>query len=298
MFGLGKPTPIAEWAAEGRMEQTYHEIRQTLRVTGVNLNFRTWATFGEFLPEMWEAFRANAGTRGFDEAANRLRAEAASAASGFGPPAIRKQVTLGESQAYQIGAALDLYHHVNPKLLLLTAAVRCILDGETIVGTGTGTERLLGGAPLRMAPMEMESDDPDDQQVKKIFDDIKETLQLPSINSDYRTLALWPDYLAAAWNRLKPLTQQPGYRSAADALRETARSLARQLPHRFTLDRARLEKDGVDVSEVAATTARFEQLLPGLILNIAWLEHDWRETEALTRPPFPATTAKSRGGKA
>ena len=50
-----------------------------------------------------------------------------------------------------------------------------------------------------------------------------------SINSDYRTLALWPDYLAAAWARLKPIVASAGIpraRRAASASRPT-RSRAR-----------------------------------------------------------------------
>jgi hypothetical protein len=48
-----------------------------------------------------------------------------------------------------------------------------------------------------------------------VFRDIKKTLGLSQINSDYRTLALWPDYLEAAWKGLKPVTQSDEYRQAA-----------------------------------------------------------------------------------
>jgi len=78
-----------------------------------------------------------------------------------------------------------------------------------------------------MAAMEMVSETPDDKSLRDLFDDIKKTLSLRSVNSDYRTLALWPDYLADAWGRLKPVTGRDEYTAAADRLRETARTLAR-----------------------------------------------------------------------
>ncbi len=37
--------PVTVHEAEDEIERVYHEIRQVLRVTGVNLNLRTWATF-------------------------------------------------------------------------------------------------------------------------------------------------------------------------------------------------------------------------------------------------------------
>lgn len=76
MLGLGKSKVIPEHEATDEIERVYHEIRQTLRVTGINLNFRTWAAVDNFLPAQWEALRPNAETRVFEEATDRLRREA------------------------------------------------------------------------------------------------------------------------------------------------------------------------------------------------------------------------------
>ena len=40
--------------------------------------------------------------------------------------------------------------------------------------------------------MDMVAEEPEDETVREVFRDIKTTLDLPNINSDYRTLALWP----------------------------------------------------------------------------------------------------------
>jgi hypothetical protein len=53
---------------------------------------------------------------------------------------------------------------------------------------------------------------------------------------------------------------------------------------------------GEDADEVMQTTEQFEQLLPGLILNIALLALDWSEPEELARSPFPAPAAQIAGG--
>lgn len=299
MLGLGKPKPVAEHEAEGDIERVYHEIKQTLRVTGVNLNFRTWAGYGEFLPAMWDATRPNAETRAFEEGADRIREQAARAAASLGRLDAASGLSLGESQAYHIGAALDLYHYINPKLLLLTSAVRLALRGETLgesEGPAALVERTEPGPPAAMHAMEMESDPPQDKRLKALFRDIRRTLSLPSVNSDYRTLALWPDYLAEAWERLKPLTRGGEYARACDALREAARSHARSLPHPLPLDAKRVEELGEDPGRILETCEQFERILPSLILNVALFSLDWRTSEELVRSPFPAEARRDADG--
>jgi hypothetical protein len=123
MFGIGKQKQVSEWQAEGEIERVYHEIKHSLRVSGINLNFRTWAAFDKFLPVMWDSLRPLVETRWFEDAADNIRAEAVSIAEALDRINARSQVQLGESQRYQIKAALDLYHYINPKLLVLTSIV-------------------------------------------------------------------------------------------------------------------------------------------------------------------------------
>lgn len=301
MFGFGKLQPVAEHEAAGEIERVYHEIKKVLRVTGVNLNFRTWAGYQSFLPAMWNAMRRNAETRHFEDAADRVRAEAAHAAEALGRLSAIDAVQLGESQTYQLRAALDLYHYINPKLLVLTSAVKLALDNGTVERSKTAhteTDSVDLGSPDKMYSMEMEDENPSDGRIANIFKDIKETLSLSSVNSDYRTLALWPDYLEAAWQRLKPVVRSIAYQNAVSQVRETAVASALSLPYPVSLSRQTIEESGDDFDAVVKTTAQFEELLPGLILNIALCEHDWRTGDDLARSPFPATPRPVRGGAA
>src|SRR3569833_1008818 len=228
----GGPTPVPEYEAEGEIERVYHEVRQSLRGTGVNLVFRTWASYPKFLPAAWDALRPNVETTAFEQASDTLRTEAVRQAQSLASPGSLATDGWGESRAHQIRAALELYHSINPKLLVLACAVRQALQGET--GTRPAdvkAEPAPRGEPARMYPMEMEAQKPADKAVRRLFKDIQKTLTLPSINSDYRTLALWPDYLAAAWQRLKPICQSPAFAQAGTQLREQAQALARQLPY-------------------------------------------------------------------
>lgn len=289
MFGLGKKNPIAEHEATGDIDRVYHEIKQTFRVSGVNLNFRTWAKHQGFLPMMWDSMSSMAETRAFENAADRVRTDAARAAHVLGPIKVRPDPSLGPSQSFHVRGALDLYHYVNPKLLVLTSVVEMSLLGDSPSdGAPASRERIATGIPADMHAMEMESDEPDDEALRALYSDIKQTLSLPAVNSDYRTLALWPSYLTAAWQALKPIVNYPQYQLLADQLRATSRTLARELPFVLPMDLQDVRDAGAEPDQVLEVTESFSRILPGLIINMALLQLEYRQGSELADSPFPA----------
>jgi hypothetical protein len=290
MFGHRKQ-PIDEHQARGETSRIYHEIRQTLRVSGVNLNFRTWAAFPRFFSAMWAAMQPVAASRTFESASDALRARAADLALTL--PILHVRAPLGESQRFQIERALALYHYINPKLLLFTVLVRRGLAGERQESSQTDPTELEArvpfGPPSGMAAMEMVAEKLDDRRLRPLFGDIIRTLQLSSINSDYRTLALWPDYLEPAWAALKPVVRMDAYRQAADALGGHAQSTAGRLPTPSGIEFRRLAAQGENTTALMAVTEQFERLLPALILNIGLFARDWWPEERLRSSPYPLT---------
>lgn len=291
MFGLNKLKPVDEYAATGETERVYHEIRQVLRVPGVNLVFRTLASFDDFFPMMWDAMRPNAETRVFEHAGDTLRKHAVMAAQTFPLVQVFDNIDLGPSQKYQIRAALRLYHYINPKLLLFVSAVRLALRGELAGGSGHDAgERIERGVPQALYPMEMIEEEQADEEVSAVFEDIKETLKLPSINSDYRTLALWPSFLSAAWHQVKPIVERQDFQYAATTLQSESRNLARMLTLPVPLSRERIQEMSGDLARIESTLDSFEELLPGLILNIAIMELDAEREFSRLNNPCPAAT--------
>lgn len=286
---------IEEYQARGEIERVYHEVKQVLRVTGVNLVFRVWAHYGELLPVLWDALRPNLETLAFEEAAGALRSEAVREAAELGTLEGLARVPLGPSQAWQIRAALDLYHYVNPKLLVLVSAVRLSLEGERAGRGDTAEQPLIElGVPDGMYPMEMIPEDTNRPTVARIFKDIRKTLGLDRVNSDYRTLALWPHYLAEVWERLKPILAQGEYILASEGLRRRSVELARSLPYIVPLSAQRIEAAGQKPKHALEHVSEFERLLPGLILNMSLIALTWQPADALVFSPFPAKTRTPR----
>ena len=283
------PASIAEHEAAGETEGAYHDIRQVLRVNGVGLTFRAWATFERSFPLLWHAVRANAGTVAFERAADELRAEAVRGAMELPPVTATSEVALGPSQLYQIGAALARYHYVNPKLLILTSAVRLALeDADAIPGSPSADFRKLPrGVPARMYPMEMVDEGLDESQVRLTFEDIRKTFPAKEIDDEYRTLALWPGYLEAAWQDLRLVVGTPRYNALAASIQRHADALARALPYRVKLSRLDIASIGENDDDFFAAAQRFEALLPARIINVALLTLEGTSAEVCMESPFP-----------
>ncbi|MBI4376859.1 MAG: hypothetical protein HY549_10475 [Elusimicrobia bacterium] len=289
LIAARKPQSIPPQKAEADVEQIFHEIRQILRVSGIDPLFQRWASYPRFFSALWEAMTPNAQTRAFEEAADRLRAEAVAAASGMDRLSALAKAGLGESQAYQVQRVLMLYHYANPKLLLFVSTVAQALQGqEPRRAEGASAAELIErGVPPRMFPMEMIEERPSEDVPRKIFRDIKRSLGLSSIPCDYRSLGLWPGYLAAGWERLKPAIKSQAYRKAVGDLAELSSGLARELPYPVVMPIDDLgERE--DMGAVVELTEYFETVLPALVLNIALFSLDWQAAEILKRSPFPA----------
>src|SRR5689334_18481013 len=59
-------------------------------------------------------------------------------------------------------------------------------------------------------------------KIKAIYDDIKDTLRVPTVSPVFRVLATEPDYLQLAWSALKPNVQTAFFEARADDLRRMA----------------------------------------------------------------------------
>ncbi|HEY0097109.1 MAG TPA: halocarboxylic acid dehydrogenase DehI family protein [Archangium sp.] len=282
------PKQVSEHEARGEVERVLHEMRQALRVTGLDVTVRRWAGFERFLVAMWEAMGPNTETRAFESAADEVRAQAVEAAGRLGRLGAWEAAVLGESQRYHVRGALELYHYLDPKMLVFTSAVKLALQDEPVGALQPlgSAERVERGAPARMMAMEEVEERPDDARLRGLFKDIQETVGPPSLPGEFRGLALWPGYLEAAWERLKPRMRTEEWARECDALLETSRRLARRLPYEVALSKERLEVLREDSELIQRVTVQSEWRLPVLVLGMATLVGDVGDVER--RLPFPA----------
>jgi hypothetical protein len=109
--------------------------------------------------------------------------------------------------------------------------------------------------------------------IRKIYEDIKRTLGLAFINTDYQVFANWPEFFSFYWFSVKPFATSPLNGENQHALRESAASLANELPNAPQLTVEQMQEAGLSSEEIGAAihiTEEFLNLLSGLVLNIAF----------------------------
>ena len=116
-----------------------------------------------------------------------------------------------------------------------------------------------------------------DEPTRAVYDDIKTTLQLPFVNTDYRAFARWPSYFALAWKDLRGKVGSPEHEAITQACHDRVAELAAErLPNPGGLSSSNLQRAAeadASLEEVLQVCRLFQWLIPGLITNVAYLRH-------------------------
>ena len=107
-----------------------------------------------------------------------------------------------------------------------------------------------------------------------LYDELREALELPFVNTDYRAFARWPSYFTMAWNDLSPRLSEAGYATRVECVHQAAIKLATTLPNATGVSPDALRDaatSDASLEEVLSVVRLFQWLLPGLAVNVAFL---------------------------
>jgi hypothetical protein len=257
-------------AADERVKEVYRDLKESLRTSVVNVLFQAYAANPRFLDYTWRRLRPSMLAPPFIEQARRIADVADRSIEGWpisDHAAILHSRNYGDNDLRKLREIVQLFHGINPKLLIITNAVRVALSGEPIGGVGVphpqklvDRDKLVRDLRGLMVTLVEEREAP--LRVRMIYEDIQRATGLPFVNTDYRAMGSYPDWLEVFWGDCKPLMQDPRYREATARLDAAAREAARLLPYPLYMN-ADAFSDMAEVNEV------FCNLLPGLLVNIA-----------------------------
>jgi hypothetical protein len=271
---IPKIAPIPEHLAEPALKEIYEDTKAALRVPWMGVVAMSFARYPRFYATLWGAFRELSASAQFVAACHELRQEAESA-SLSAPSVLQKLHELGytEPEIAEIRALIEIFSHGNMPYLLIATAARLLLEGNEI-GTSRSISKPVqsqhgpaaGGKLVLMEPHHAE------RQLQALYDDLKSTIGLPFLNTDYRALARWPSYFDVAWRSLKPLIGTPAYDEAVERVHKKAVALVLALPNPGQLTRASLvaaADEDTGTERVLDVVRLFQWLLPGLVVNVA-----------------------------
>ena len=275
---------VPEKQAEGQAREIFKEIKQGLDVPYVSTFFRALASFPQFLDLFWKSAKPVASTQEFFSFSERLGAEAYTRVHNYlSVPQLQNgstEVHFGNDHETALQQVIELYQHSSPMLLLICAALVQEFENpgrEAQRSTPISSQQKFSEISL------ITVEDAAPAPSRKIFEDIKRTLNVPFLNSCYLNLGQSPEFLKRYWESLKPVLRTPAYEQNRLAILESALSLAAELPAPLQLSVSQMEEAGVlvdDIHRIAQVAELFLDVLSRQVLNMAFakicLESEWQ----------------------
>ena len=207
------------------------------------------------LEAVWPQLAPSVDTAGFLGSALYMADMALEAVEEVYEPELSPQSLLGgaldEEDLVQLLAVLDVFHWVQPQLLLLCAALAEARDAPSVGGQGRTAPRETSERERTHLATEVELASPGAGPLREVA----ELLQLPAPPELYRAVAVWPGYLEAAWEELQHLVAYPLFRQRARGLYYYARSSSRFLAQPMRASDEALRAAGVGDAAIAEARA-------------------------------------------
>lgn len=237
-----------------------------------------YAHYPTFFEALWQGAQPLVHGKPFVEASEALRQLAEAEIAKLDPRPISPRLSdhgYGEREIAQIRSVIELFSHGNFAYLLLATIVRLLLEGGHMRRGGASRPFRGRHAAQVPPPLVLMEAHHADAPTRAIYEDVKRTLGLPFVNTDYRALARWPSYFSLAWADLKTAVAAPAYEEICRTIHESAVDHALHgLPNPGRLSsrvlRTAADRDA-SVQEVLQVARLFQWLLPGLVTNVAFL---------------------------
>jgi hypothetical protein len=269
--------PEPEYRVSGKRAQWYADMKQVFQVPWMGVVTMAFAHYPHFFEVLWRGLKPLAQSELFVEACASLRSRTETRVAALDPGRlVRRLETIGYAprEIDQIRASIEVFSHGNFPYLLTATAARRLLEGFELGSSAPALAPSGRYAPQVDVPFILMEMHHADQDTRALYEDIKATLGLPFVNTDYRALARWPSYFALAWRDLKPLVNSSEHAATCEEVHAFADELVGDLlpnPGALTSDvlRNAAHSDGKP-DEILQVTRLFQWLLPGLVTNVAF----------------------------
>jgi hypothetical protein len=270
--------PLPEYLAVGERKAFYTAMKTALQVPWMGVVTMAYAHYPHFFRHLWQGIEPVVTSTAFVGECRDLRALVEREAARLAPAGIRGTLETAGYAPAEIASIRDMiaiFSHGNFPYLMIATLVRRLLEGGALEPDATVDTSPFAGrhAPEFACPFVLMEAHHADPTTRAVYDDVKATLGLPFVNTDYRALARWPSYFAAAWGGIRTLVATPEYEAACRRVHDAALTRIRhRVPNPAELDAEGLRtaaRQDAPLEEVLAVARLFQWLLPGLVVNVA-----------------------------
>ncbi len=268
--------PLPEYLASGQRAAWYTEMKEALQVPWMGVVTMAFAHYPTFFAELWRGLEPLSKTQAFVDASQALRSEAEHGVLALQPHILKDELSVlgyAPRENTSLKDVNTLFSHGNPLYLLIATIARYLLEVDDLAGEADAISFTGRHAPDVKASLVLMEAHHADRPTQEVYEDIKATLGLPFVNTDYRAFARWPSYFALAWRDLREKVSSPAHKDLCQTIHELALSSVRNFPNPGSLNAKALQKAAAkDASpdEVIQVCRLFQWLLPGLMVNVAY----------------------------
>ena len=272
--------PLPEYMASGQRAAWYEDTKKVLQVPWMGVVTMAYSHYPTFFGELWRGLRPLCASRPFVEAFQALRNDVEARLVELEPTSLVGPLTDMGYAPREVDAIREMntvFSHGNQLYVLIAAIARHLLEVGDMSG-GAEAEPYEGRhAPDTSIPLLLMEPHHVDEPTRKVYEDIKATLTLPFVNTDYRAFARWPSYFALAWSDLRGKVGTPAHEAICQAVHDRVAKLAAEdLPNPGNLSAEALRRAAAadaGLEEILQVCRLFQWLIPGLIVNVAYFRH-------------------------
>jgi hypothetical protein len=272
--------PMPEYLASGQRAEWYEDTKQVLQVPWMGVVTMAYAHYSTFFGELWRGLRPLCQSRPFVSAFMDLRDTVESRTSELNPTSVIEPLTAMGYAPREIDAIRQMntvFSHGNQLYVLIASIARHLLEIGDMAGSDDAEPFKGIHAPGIKVPFMLMEYHHADEPTRVVYEDIKATLQLPFVNTDYRAFARWPSYFALAWNGLRDKVGTALHEEITRTCHDLAAKLAaEELPNPGGLSSKALRQAAeadASLGEILQVCRLFQWLIPGLIVNVAYFRH-------------------------
>jgi len=248
------------------------DIQNTLGIPWTPGNWRAYAMYPAVMELFWERLKPAMQTEAFLEDAIAITEHVYRDINDWYQPDY--QVDVNESARHHIQRELNAFIFGNPQLLIQQVALSRTLAGEVVGQDGTAASRRPQNAYRhhKIQLVDEQAVQEISEEMQRVYQDIKQTLGVPIVNSDYQVLARWSTFFLAAWDDIKQWRERPEYRLLIQDVVQRADEAASHLCPAVCVGerevRDRLDNPD-DFEHIQQMVLMFKDILPELIVHDA-----------------------------
>lgn len=254
--------------SDERVKEAYRDVKESLRVSLVDAMFQAFASMPKFLDYAWRRLRPSMLAPPFVEQARKIGEIVDDGVQSWpvsDHAAALHSRNYGESDLRKLRETVELFHTMNPKLLIIAQALRVALTGEPIGGGGSSQppnhvdrDKLVRDFRGLQVPLADEREAP--LRVRTIFEEMQRATGLSFVSTEYRAMGAYPDWLEVFWTDSRALATDARRASLCGLIEHAGADAARLLPYPLHVNPA-------DFPEASQVNDVFCSLLPGVIVD-------------------------------